>query len=83
MEFHLSQHATQVMNERGIAEHWVVATINDPELRLPDPNDPEVERFYRRIPENENRVLRVVVNTNLAPWRIVSLFFDRNMKGKL
>ena len=71
------------MDERDIALHWVAETMRDPELRQPDPKDPEIERFYRRIPENENRVLRVAINTKLAPWRVVSVFFDRGMKGKL
>ena len=52
-------------------------------LRTADPNDPEVERFFRRIPEHGNRVLRVAVNTRVAPWRVVSVFFDRSMRGEL
>jgi hypothetical protein len=37
-----------------------------------DPRDPELERFYERVPEFGNRILR-----------LVSVFFDRSMKGKL
>ena len=71
------------MKARAIAEEWVIATVDNPEFRQADPADDEVERFYRRVVERENRVLRVAVNTKLAPWRIVSVFFDRKMKGKL
>jgi len=60
-----------------------LATIKNPELRERDPNDDELERFYRSIPDRGNRVLRVVINTELAPWRIVSVFFDRRMRDKL
>ena len=54
-----------------------------PELKVPDPTDATLERRYRKIPEHENRVLRVVVNTTVAPERVVSVYFDRTMKGKL
>ena len=78
-----TKHARDVIAERGIHLAWVEATLREPQLREPDPNDPMVERFYRRIPDYGNRVLRVAVNTQVAPWRIVSVFFDRTMKGKL
>ena len=57
--------------------------VGEPELRMSDPNDLEVERFHRRIPEHGNRVLRVAVNTKVAPWRVVTVFFDRSMRGEL
>ena len=71
------------MGERMIPEPWVQRVVASPELRMSDPNDPQIERFFRRIPEKDNRVLRVAVNTHVAPWRVVSVFFDRNMRGKL
>ena len=36
-----------------------------------------------RIPERDDRVLRVVYNENVHPWRIVTAYFDRAMRGKL
>jgi len=48
-----------------------------------DPHDAAVERRFRRIPEFGDRVLRVAVNTTVDPLRVVSVFFDRRMKGKL
>ena len=71
------------MRERNIPREWIEQTINGPALTISDPEDPEIERFYRAIPENGNRVLRVAVNTNVTPWRVVSAFFDRDMRGKL
>ena len=62
---------------------WVKRTVQKPELRQPDTNDSQVERFFRRIPENGERTLRVVANTQVAPWRVVSVFFDRRKRGKL
>ena len=80
MELEFTQHAMDAMNERLIAIEWVEDTVSAPDLRTPDPTDPEVERFYRRIPQRDDRVLRVVVNTRFAAWRIVSVFSDRRMR---
>ena len=78
-----TRHAAQAMKERMIAEEWVELTVAEPTLRASDPGDPEIERFFRVIPERGNRVLRVAVNTHVVPWRVVSVFFDRNMRGEL
>ena len=83
MELEFTQHAMDAMNERSIAIEWVEDAVSMPDLRTPDPSDPEVERFYRRIPQRDDRVLRVVVNTRFAPWRVVSVFFDRRMRRTL
>lgn len=66
-----------------IAIEWVERTVEEPDLRTSDPNDAEVERFFRRIPERDGRVLRVAVNTHVEPWRVVSVFFDRRVRGTL
>lgn len=50
---------------------------------MPDPDDPAMERRFRRIPEFGGRVLRVGVNITVEPNRIVSVFFDRSMRNKL
>lgn len=81
--FTYTNHAAIVIRERNIDPEWVRQTLETPELREADPNDPGAERFFRVIPENDSRVLRVIVNTRTIPWRVVSVFFDRNMKGKL
>lgn len=83
MKLEFTKHATRVLAERTIPRIWVERTVREPELRQQDPNDPLVERFYRRIPENGGRVLRVAVNTKVAPWRVVSVFFDRSKREKL
>ena len=78
-----TKHAVDVMEERTIRTEWVERVVAEPMMRVPDPNDSEVERFFRRFPEHSDRVLRVVVNTRVAPWRVVSVFFDSSMRGKL
>ena len=83
MNYELTQHARDVLEERHIPVEWLERTLREPELKHPDPTDATLERRYRKIPEHENRVLRVVVNTTVAPIRVVSRYFDRTMKGKL
>lgn len=83
MRFELTKHATRVLAEREIPIDWVERTLDEPELILPDPNDTAVERRFRRIPEFGGRVLRVAIKTTVEPKRVVSVFFDRKMKGKL
>ena len=82
-ELEYTRHAAHAMEERMISSDWVDAVVTAPSLRTSDPSDPEVERFFRRIPERGGRVLRVAVNTRAAPWRVVSVFFDRSMRGEL
>ncbi len=83
MKITYTQHARHVMAEREIPDEWVERALETPGLRQPDPDDPAVERLFRSIPEFGGRVLRVAVNTQVEPWRVVRVFFDRNMKGKL
>lgn len=83
MELILTAHAREVMAEREIPVDWVHRTVDAPALRSRDPYDEEVERFYLPIVERDNRVLRVAVNVTSDPWRVVSAFFDRSMRGEL
>ena len=83
MHYELSLHARKVLSEREIPVEWLERALFTPELVTPNPNDPTIERRYRRIPEFGGRILRVAVNTAVEPNRVVSVFFDRTMKGKL
>ena len=83
MKFELTKHAQKALDEREIPVEWLERTIAAPELVQPDPDDATVERRFRRIPEFGGRVLRAAVNTTVEPNRVVSVFFDRKMKGKL
>ena len=82
MKFDLTRHAKKALAEREIPLEWVERTFAMPELILPDSYDATVERRFRKIPEFGGRVLRVAVNTAVEPNRVVSIFFDRKMKGK-
>lgn len=83
VKYEMTRHARMALEEREIPIEWMERTLSAPELVLPDPEDASVERHFRRIPEFGGRVLRVAVNTAVEPNRVVSVFFDRTMKGKL
>ncbi len=83
MDYEMTKHARKALEEREILIEWMERALSAPELILPDPEDATVERHFRHIPEFGNRVLRVAVNTAVEPNRVVSVFFDRTMKGKL
>ena len=56
-----TKHAVHVVTEREIPVAWVEWVVAKPALRVPDPNDPEVERFFSLHPGTEqgDRILRV------------------------
>lgn len=77
-----SQHARQQMERREILTAWVERAVASPTRRIRDPGDSTVERFYAPVPERDRRVLRVAVNTASSPWRVVTVFFDRSLRGE-
>lgn len=83
MNYTLTKHALDVIQERGIKIEWLEKALLNPALIEPCDDDPELERRYAVIPENGNRVLRVVVNKVTLPETIVSVYFDRSKRGKL
>lgn len=80
MNYELTQHARKVLEARGIAIEWLERVLANPMQAEQDPNDDTVQRFYGVIPEFGSRTLRVAVNTTVTPWRVVSVFFDRNKR---
>ena len=83
MNYELSLHAQTVMTERLIPVEWLERTLRQPARIEPDKTDPGLIHHQLVIPEHGDRVLRVVFNNQVAPRRIVTLHFDRRLKGKL
>jgi len=57
--------------------------IANPQRTEFDGDDPALEHRLAVIPEKDYRVLRVVCDPPTTPLKIVTLHFDRAMKGKL
>ncbi|HOW96738.1 MAG TPA: DUF4258 domain-containing protein [Kiritimatiellia bacterium] len=83
MRYRLSRHAAHVLHERGIAEEWLERVLREPQKVEPDEEDRALEHRLACIPEHGHRVLRVVVNKSVRPEKVVTVYFDRAMKGKL
>ena len=83
MIYELTKHARDVLQERHIPMEWLERVIEKPGLVEPRASDSTLESRLARIPEHGNRVLRVVINKTVVPQRVVSVYFDRTMKGKL
>lgn len=83
MKYELTQHARDVIEERQISIDWLERVLANPVLIQASTTDPELESRFAKITEFGDRVLRVVVNTQVVPERVVSVYFDRKMKGDL
>jgi hypothetical protein len=83
MSYELTQHARDALAERAIPVEWMERVMASPKKTEPDKADPGTVHYLGKIPEHGNRVLRVVVNRQTSPVRIVTVYFDRKMKGSL
>lgn len=81
--YELSAHAARVLAEREIPVDWVERVLSALERVEPDAVDPMLRHALGCIPERDDRVLRVIYNQAVQPWRIVTAYFDRAMRGQL
>lgn len=79
-EIELSIHAKDMLAERNILEEWVWRAINSPQKKKRQPDN--TVHYTKPIKERGGRVLRVVVNINVQPNRVVTVFFDRRLGEK-
>jgi hypothetical protein len=77
MDYVLTQHARDALAKRQIREEWVDFVMRSPAWTEMDAIDPMLEHRLAPISEFDNRVLRVIVNPQTLPWRIVTAYFDR------
>jgi len=68
------------MVERKILEEWVWSTISNPD-REETGTDNNVH-YFKAISEHEGHTLHAVVNPNVSPKKIVTVFFDRRARRK-
>lgn len=81
--YKLTDHAKQMINERHIAVEWVEQVLKHPVKIERDRNDPTIHHALGRIQEYGDRVLRVVYDDSRKPSRVITVYFDRKMKGRL
>ena len=82
MNYELTEHAKESLRIRAnIRLEWLEQAIAVPHRVEPDRIDPNLEHRLLRIDEFDGRVLRVVLNANVKPPRIITVFFDRSLRG--
>ena len=81
MNFRLSVHALDVADERDIPLPWITLAIESAQVVQLQPDG--TTHYLKAIPEFGGRVLRVVLSTHTVPPVVVTVFFDRRMKGRL
>lgn len=77
-DFNLSAHAKEMLKERKIPEEWVWRTLDTPDSKKKHAEDDNMH-YTKVIKEREGRSLHVIVNQNVQPNRIVTVFFDRRL----
>jgi hypothetical protein len=83
MPYVLTAHAADAMGKPQIRREWLESVLAAPSRKSPDLVDSSLEHWFRIIPEHDNRVLRVIVNIQATPLRVVTLYFDRTVRGQL
>lgn len=78
VEHEFSEHALDMLRERNIEEAWVKLAMEDPHKR--ERMDDGTIHYVRAIEEYGGRYLRVVVNADVKPQRVVTAFFDRRIE---
>jgi len=81
VNFRLSVHALDVAEERKIPLEWISRTVESADSVELQPDG--TSHYLKSIVEHGGRVLRVVVSTGTVPPVVVTVFFDRRMKGRV
>jgi hypothetical protein len=77
MEFDYSKHVQNMLLEREIPEDWIRMSVESPDMRLME--DDGTVHYIKSIVEYDGQFLRMVVNPEQTPMRIVTFFFDRGL----
>lgn len=80
-DFELSAHTKYMLEERSITEEWVWRTLDTPDRK--HRGDDGNMHYTKTIRERDGRVLHVVVNADVQPNRVVTVFFDRRLGQKI
>jgi len=79
MNFKLTNHAKEKINQRGIRIEDVEEAIRNPDKKALDRTD---ERLIHFIKKFQDRHLRVIVKTDRNDIIVVSAFYDRRLKRR-
>jgi hypothetical protein len=77
-DYEFTAHTIDVIRERKISESWISDALNNADWNTVK-EDGNLH-YFKNIAENNGRVLHVVVNHNIYPKKIVTVYFDRKYK---
>ena len=78
-DFEFSDHARRMSIERNTSKSWVYNTLRDSDAT--ESHEDGTVHYIKVIEEFGNRHLRVIVNPDEAPKKIVTQFFDRRLRS--
>jgi len=80
--YQLTSHAEAAALKRKIHMAWIEHALASPDWRQPDPAKPGIMHAFLRAAERNYRVLRVVYNPSVHPLRVITVYFDRRLRGR-
>jgi len=83
MDYMLTEHAENMIARARSKTELINSTLDAPALVLPHECDSALRYAFEQIPDYGNRVFRVIHNADEKPVVIVTVYFDRTMKGTL
>jgi hypothetical protein len=81
VRYSLTRHASDSLRARHIPIDWLERALMSPDWSQADDVNPFLEHRFKAIPEFGDRVLRVIVNVNEIPLKVITAFFDRRLRG--
>jgi len=78
MSYQLSEHTQKMINEREIKITWLENTLYHPDKSYKETDN--TFHYIKQIKENNNKFLRVIINKDVNPQKIITVFFDRRLK---
>lgn len=78
----LIEHARAALRERAIPIELLEHALVHSALRRADRTDPDLQNWYASVPGGDGRVIKVVL-APVSPLRVVTVYYDRAMRGQL
>ncbi|AFZ49743.1 DUF4258 domain-containing protein [Dactylococcopsis salina] len=80
----VSNHAVQQMEKRQIKQTWIREVLINPIAIESDPKDADLKWAFGKVDcqDGLTRVLKVVYNDQVTPFKIVTIHFDRKAKKR-
>ena len=77
-DYEFTDHARDMLAERKIESLWVAQTMEAPDKRQAMQDG--IVHFIKKIEACGGRYLRVIVNAQSSPGKIITVFFDRRLR---